>query len=66
LEAIFFHRRAAEGAKSAYFLFAAYPPKDRRTGKPANKKIQALRAKGKTNLRIAWFRNNVKFISPVF
>jgi hypothetical protein len=47
LAMVFFHRRGAEGAESDVFLFAAE--------RPANKKTQALRAKRKSDLRIAWY-----------
>ena len=47
LSVVFFHRRGAEGAESDYFLFAAEGP--------ANKKTQALQAKRKSDLQIAWF-----------
>ena len=52
LEEIFFHRRGAEGAESYYFLFAVE--------RTANKKIQALRAKHKSALRIARRQMNMK------
>jgi hypothetical protein len=43
-----FHRPGAEVAESDYFLFAVE--------RPANKKTQALRAKQKSELRVAQFR----------
>jgi hypothetical protein len=54
---IFFHRRGAKDAERKYLLFAVE--------RTANKKIQALGANHKSDLRIAWFGNNVKFMSEV-
>jgi hypothetical protein len=49
LAVVFFYRRDAKGAESHYFLFAAE--------RPANKKIQALRAKRYPDIRFAWFHS---------
>jgi hypothetical protein len=53
---IFFHRRGAKIAESNYFLFAVERPRWNGMQSTANKKAQALRAKYKSDLRIAWLR----------
>jgi hypothetical protein len=62
LAAIFFHRRGAKGAEIKYFLFAVERPRRNGMQATANKKIQALGANHKSDLRIAWFRINTKFM----